>query len=226
MTQQTTTKPYIGMGMEGFVARWYAKNTHRDLNDFRRQAREIAAQLAPNAGVLEVAPGPGYISIELAKLGDFKITGLDISHTFVQMAQADAKKQGVTVDFRQGNASAMPFQPNSFDFIFCRAAFKNFSQPVEAINEMHRVLRPGGKALIVDLRKDASLDEINAYVKSSGRGWFDSLLTGWIFRNFLLKRAYTILDFHNMARKSRFGVCQIDTSSIGFNVHFEKSKQA
>ncbi len=156
--------------MEGFIARWYAKNTHRDLDDFRRQAREIAAQLSPDAGVLEVAPGPGYFSIELAKLGDFKITGLDISHTFVQMAQADAKKQGVTVDFRQGNASAMPFQPNSFDFIFCRAAFKNFTQPVEAINEMHRVLKPGGKAMIVDLRKDVSLDDINAYGGGGGGG--------------------------------------------------------
>ena len=136
----------------------------------------------------------------------------------------DAKKQSVVVDFQQGNASAMPFRPDSFDFIFCRAAFKNFTQPVEAINEMHRVLRPGGKPLIVDLRKDASLDDINAYVNGSGRSWFDSLMTRWIFRSFLIKRAYTIQDFHNMAKKSRFGSCQIDASPIGLNVHFEKLK--
>jgi ubiquinone/menaquinone biosynthesis C-methylase UbiE len=223
MTQQTT-KPYIGMGMEGFIARWYAKNTQHDLTDFRRQAGEIAAQLTPNADVLEVAPGPGYFAIELAKLGDFKITGLDISHTFVQMAQGSARKQGANINFRQGNASAMPFEPNSFDFIFCRAAFKNFSQPVEAINEMHRVLKPGGKALIVDLRKDVSMDEINAYVKNSGRNWFDSLMTRWAFRTLLIKRAYTIQDFRNMSQKSRFGPCQIDANSIGMNVRFEKSK--
>lgn len=211
------------MGMEGFIARWYAKSTQRDMSDFRRQAREIAAQLTPSADVLEVAPGPGYFSIELAKLGDFKITGLDISRTFVQIAQMDAKKQSVRVDFRQGNASAMPFQPNSFDFIFCRAAFKNFAQPVEAINEMHRVLRPGGKALIVDLRKDVSINDIDAYVKDSGRNWFDSMMTRLTFRMFLIKRAYTIQDFHNMAQKSRFGACQIDASSIGLNVQFEKT---
>lgn len=209
--------------MEGFIARWYAKSTQRDMSDFRRQAREIAAQLTPSADVLEVAPGPGYFSIELAKLGDFKITGLDISRTFVQIAQMDAKKQSVRVDFRQGNASAMPFQPNSFDFIFCRAAFKNFAQPVEAINEMHRVLRPGGKALIVDLRKDVSINDIDAYVKDSGRNWFDSMMTRLTFRMFLIKRAYTIQDFHNMAQKSRFGACQIDASSIGLNVQFEKT---
>ncbi|HTB85090.1 MAG TPA: class I SAM-dependent methyltransferase [Candidatus Sulfotelmatobacter sp.] len=220
---QPATKPYIGMGMEGFLARWYAKSTQRDLDDFRRQAAEIAAQLAPRSQVLEVAPGPGYFAIELARRGDFRITGLDISHTFVEIARADAKKQSVAVDFRQGNASAMPFEAGVFDFIFCRAAFKNFSQPVEAMNEMHRVLKPGGKAMIVDLRKDVSLEEINAYVKSSGRNWFDSLLTRWIFRSFLIKRAYTTQNFQDMAHQSRFGRCTIDANSIGLNVRFEKS---
>lgn len=211
--------------MEGFIARWYAKSTQRDMEDFRRQARKIADQLQPNANVLEVAPGPGYFSIELAKLGSFHITGLDISRTFVQIAQMKAQKESVTVDFRQGNASAMPFESDSFDFIFCRAAFKNFAQPVEAINEMHRVLRPGGHALIVDLRKDVSIDQIDAYVKNSGRNLFDSMLTKFAFRTFLIKRAYTTQDFIKMAEKSRFGTCHIDTSPIGLEVHFKKVEQ-
>jgi ubiquinone/menaquinone biosynthesis C-methylase UbiE len=222
MTQQTT-KPYIGIGMEGFVARWYAKSTKRDLDDFQRQAREIAAKLAPGADVLEVAPGPGYFSIELASLGNFKITGLDISETFVEIAQINAAEQGVQVDFRQGNASQMPFESNLFDLIFCRAAFKNFSQPIEAINEMHRVLRPGGRAVIVDLRKDVPIDEINTYIKKSGRNWFDALITRWTFRNVLIKRAHTRQDFLNMAQKSRFGSCQITEASIGLEVLFEKT---
>jgi ubiquinone/menaquinone biosynthesis C-methylase UbiE len=223
MTQQTT-KPYIGMGMEGFIARWYAKNTSHDLSEFQREAKIIAAQLAPGTEVLEVAPGPGYFAIELATLGHFKITGLDISHTFIRIAEGNAKKRGVDIGFRQGNASAMPFEPGSFDFIYCRAAFKNFSQPVEAINEMHRVLRPGGRAVIVDLRKDVSIDDINAYIKSSGRGWLNSLMTQWTFRTFLIKRAYTKQDFINMAQKSRFGSCRIEEASIGLQVQFEKSK--
>ena len=48
----------------------------------------------------------------------------------------------------------MPFEDNEFDFVLCRAAFKNFSEPVAALREMHRVLKPGGKALIIDLRRD------------------------------------------------------------------------
>lgn len=70
-------------------------------------------------------------------------------------------QEAVEVNFRQGNASAMPFADNTFDLIFCRAAFKNFSQPVEAMNEMYRVLKPGARALIIDLRKDASMESLS-----------------------------------------------------------------
>lgn len=222
---QPAIKPFKGMGMEGFIARWYAKSTQRDMEDFRRQAREIAAELSPGAKVLEVAPGPGYFAIELAKLGNFQITGLDISRTFVQIAQANAREQGVTVEFRHGNASKMQFEADSFDFIFCRAAFKNFSEPVEAMNEMHRVLRPGGRALIVDLRKDVPMNQIDAFVKKSGRSAFDSWFTKFAFRTCLIKRAYTKQDFLSMANKSAFGSCRVEAEAIGFEVHFEKSRR-
>ncbi|HEX3624733.1 MAG TPA: class I SAM-dependent methyltransferase [Verrucomicrobiae bacterium] len=221
MTQQAS-KPYIGMGMEGFIARWYAKSTKNDMNSFRAEAQKVVEQIDSGADVLEVAPGPGYFSIELARLGPFKITGLDISHTFVEIAQKNAQAGSVKVDFCHGNAAAMPFEADSFDFIYCRAAFKNFSQPIQAINEMHRVLRPGGRAQIVDLRKDVSMEEINAYFKNSGRGWFDSLFTRLTFRSLLIKRAYTKQNFLDMAQKSRFGECRVDTGTIGLEVHFQK----
>ena len=126
------------------------------------------------------------------------------------------------VDFRLGNASAMPFADDSFDFIYCSAAFKNFSKPVKALHEMHRVLRPGGEAVIQDLRKDASLDEINTYVGQSGRSGFDAWLTKMVFRCMLIKRAYTKEEFIRMAEESRFGSCQINTGPVGFEVRFTK----
>ena len=119
-------------------------------------AQGVAAELPSGSHVLEVAPGPGYFAVELAKLGSYHIVGLDISQTFVRIATDNAKRAGVEVEFRHGNASSMPFDSGSFDFVYCRAAFKNFSEPVRAINEMYRVLKPGGKAVIVDLRKDTS----------------------------------------------------------------------
>src|SRR5215813_15184399 len=164
-----TQKAYKGAGMEGFVARWYTRTRRNEMKDFRRQAEAVAARLRPGSDVLEVAPGPGFFAIELSKLGDFQITGLDISRTFVDIATRNARNAVVNVDFRWGNASAMPFADASFDFVYCSAAFKNFSEPIRTLNEIHRILRPSGEALVADLSKDASVDEIDEYVKRSGR---------------------------------------------------------
>lgn len=93
---------------------------------------------------------------------------------------------------------------------------------MKALDEMHRALHPGGVALVADLRKDASLDDINTYVKQSGRSPIDAWMTKWAFRCMLIKRAYTREDFMQMAAQSRFGTCQIASSSIGFEVRFTK----
>jgi ubiquinone/menaquinone biosynthesis C-methylase UbiE len=208
--------------MEGRVAQWYTRTRRKDMEDFRREAKTVAERLSRGSSVLEVAPGPGFFAIELAKLGDFRITGLDISHTLVEIAKNNARDAGVNVEFRLGNASSMPFEDGSFEFVYCLAAFKNFSQPVEALNEMHRVLRPGCEALIADLRKDASLDEIDRYVKQSGRSLIDAWMTRWTFRHVLLKRAYANDEFLDMAKQSRFGACEIKAAGIGLEVRFRK----
>src|SRR5215469_1022056 len=218
----TKQKPQRGAGMEGSVARWYARTRRNDMEEFRRQAQAVAARLRTGASVLEVAPGPGFFAVELAKLGDFAITGLDISRTFVGIAKENARNAGAKIDFRLGNASSLPFPREFFDFIYCAAAFKNFAEPVKALDEMHRVLRPRGEALVVDLRKDVSLDELETYLKQSGRSRFDAWLTNWIFRRMLIKRAYTREQFLGMAEQSCFGACQITVSAIGFEVRFRK----
>ncbi len=186
-------KAYKGMGMEGSIAKWYDKNTRKDLPEFKALARRVADGLPGGfPRVLEVAPGPGFFSIELAKLGKYQITGLDISQTFVGIARKNAEVEGVSVDFRQGNVSAMPFSANAFDFILCRAAFKNFSAPVAVpLQEMRRVLKPGGRAVIIDLGKDTPKKDIDAYIQKLGVSVWDAFVMRWTFRLMLLPRAYT-----------------------------------
>ena len=153
------TKAYKGLPMEGFIASWYARTTLKDQKRHKGMAKQMSGHIPVNGRVLEIAPGPGYFCIELAKLGDYQISGLDISKSFVEIARRNAAEASQKIDFREGNASAMPFPENTFDFTFCQAAFKNFSEPVRAIAEMHRVLRPGGLSVISDLRRDASAAE-------------------------------------------------------------------
>ena len=106
----TTTKAYRGLPREGVIASWYAKTTPKDINRHQRMAREMVEKIPVNGTVLEIAPGPGYFCIELARLGNFQITGLDISRSFVNIARGNAAKAGLQIDFQEGNAADMPFR--------------------------------------------------------------------------------------------------------------------
>ncbi len=219
----TVSKGYKGLGMNGFIATWYAKNTQKNMQAYRRSAQLVADKVSDGATILELAPGPGYLSLELAKMGHYHIVGLDISPTFVEIAQAKAKEAGTDIDFRQGNASHMPLADNLFDFLVCSAAFKNFSEPIQAMNEMYRVLKPGGKVLIIDLRPDASIEEIETHIrKDMALTGINFLLTKWSFQTMLLKRAYPKDKIRQFASQSKFKTCTIDEDGIGMYIGLEK----
>lgn len=211
------SKAYRGIAMEGGIARWYARNT-RGRADFEAVSKMLAPLIPSGGSFLEVAPGPGYHTIELAKLRDCQAHGLDISETFVAIASENARQAGVDVEFCVGNASSMPYADASFELVVCQAAFKNFTQPVEALAEMRRVLKPGGVALVADLRHDASMSDIEEEVAtmrlSAANAWFTRLT----FRLFLLRNAYTAGEMREMAKRAGFQTVRVDVSAIGMNV--------
>ena len=217
-----TVKAYKGLPMEGLIANWYAKTTVKDLNRHKLIAKELAAKLPANGSVLEIAPGPGYFCIELAKLGNFQITGLDISKSFVEIARKNAAEAGLRIDFREGNASGMPFKDNTFDFTFCQAAFKNFSEPVKAMTEMYRVLKPGGVAVILDMRRDASAEDIEREVKNMGLDRINQFLVRWTFNQMLLKSAYSVESMKSMLAQTPFEKDKLTVKGIGFQAWLEK----
>src|SRR5215207_2347009 len=217
-----TTKAYKGLPMEGVIASWYARTTLKDLNRHAGMARQLVGLIPAHGSVLEIAPGPGYFCIELAKLGSFQIIGLDISKSFVDIARKNAKAAGVAIDVQEGNASAMPFKDNTFDFIFCQAAFKNFSEPIKALAEMYRVLKPNSKALISDLRRDASTEDIEREIKGMRLGRLNEFLVQWTFNHMLLKSAYGVDEIKAMVAQTPFGKCRIDVLGVGFQAWLEK----
>lgn len=212
-----------GPEMEGPIARWYARvrGTDSQLADYRKQARRLTDSLPPGAQVLEVAPGPGYLAIEIARIGDVQVTGLDISHTFVDIARDNARRAGVAVDFFRGDVSRMPFASGSFDLVLCQAAFKNFTLPRSALAEMHRVLKVGGTALIQDMSHDATHRDIAEEVDAMKLGRISSFTTRATLE-MLKRRAYSPSQLERLAAASPFRTADITTEGIGLEVRLTK----
>lgn len=213
-------RPYKGRGMEGLTATLYARQAEHDRNEIQATAARIAAALNAGSRVLEIAPGPGLLAIELAKLTGGRVTGFDISRSFVQIASDNARKAGVEVDFEHGDAADLPVPDDQFDFIVCRAAFKNFTRPLVALNEMHRVLKPGGTALIIDLRKDYSPRAVGDCFKN--HGFLTAAIVKLIFRTMLKSRAYTKESMMALVAQSQFGRGETRLDPIGFEIWLRK----
>ena len=212
-----------GPEMEGPIARWYARvrGSKTQIEAYRKQASQLTAGLPEGANVLEVAPGPGYLSIEMARLGRFHVTALDISHTFVEIGSENARQAGVTVDFRQGDVANMPFEAESFDLIVCQAAFKNFTLPRTALAEMHRVLRTSGTAVIQDMSREATHADIDEEVKGMDLGRLGAFMTKATLER-LRNRAYSPLQLELLIAESPFQTCEITTAGIGLEARLEK----
>ena len=174
------------LGIGGITARWYDNNTRKNrLTEMETYEKEVARHIQDGCSVLEVAPGPGYLAIELAKLGKYKIIGLDISKDFVEIARRNVKEAGVEVEFQQGSVADMPFPDNMFNFIICTTAFKNFKEPFKALSQMYRVLTSGGTALIIDMNRNTSNQQIDNYTENMKAKGINKLFMKLIFRYFL-----------------------------------------
>jgi ubiquinone/menaquinone biosynthesis C-methylase UbiE len=167
-----TLKQFVSPGgIEGYFATMYA-GCARNSEAMRDGYRKLAATAAPaiqSGKVLEVGSGPGYVSIEVARLlPQAEIVGLDISETMVEIATQNAAEHGVSeqVVFRRGDASDMPFGDSWFDFVISCGSLHHWKEPPRVFKEIHRVLRPGCRALVDDLRRDVPKERIGEWVSA------------------------------------------------------------
>jgi ubiquinone/menaquinone biosynthesis C-methylase UbiE len=220
----TTRKAYRGRGMDGIIARMYDRNARAHImHQYRSWAGDLVPLIPPDGKVLEIAPGPGYLAIELAKAGIKDITGLDISETFVEIARSNAREAGIRIDFLQGNASVQPFVDGSYTHIICTSAFKNFSDPLGALREMHRVLSPGGLAWISDMRQDVSDAAIDAYVRNDMHlHGMNGLFTRMTFKRMLRPRALTAEGLRALVAQTPFTVVNLEQEVMELRVTVRK----
>jgi SAM-dependent methyltransferase len=132
---------------------------------YRGVASDVAATAPPRAAVLEVGCGPGHLSIDLARHG-LTVTGLDLDPAMIERARSNAEGDAPTMGpgptFVLGDVAALPFEDASFDLVVSTLSMHHWSEPTAGLAEIARVLRPGGRALIWDLRPGFRL--IHAHV--------------------------------------------------------------
>lgn len=118
-----------------------------------RFAERVTAGLA-NASKLagvDVACGPGTFTLPLAKRVG-KIFGVDLTPAMLEHARAAAEREGVAnVEFRLGDAYALPFAVGEAGLVFCGYSIHHMTDPKRAITEMARILASGGRLGIADL---------------------------------------------------------------------------
>ena len=108
--------------------------------------------------VLDVACGPGNFSREFARAvgPDGLVVGIDASRTMLERGAEELRRSGpANLALIRGDATALPFRDSSFDGACCFAALHLFAEPLAALDEMRRVLRPGGRiALMTSVRRE------------------------------------------------------------------------
>ena len=159
------------------------------------------AAIPAEANVLDIACGTGeFERLLLQDNPNQQILGIDISTEMLAIAQQ--KLDGYSsVRFEQGSATKIPAVDEQFDVVICASSFHYFDQPIDALAEMKRVLKPEGKIVILDWCKDYLLCRFyDAVLKVTDPGY---------------RQCYTQTEFHNFfsdaqlsiqaATKIRFG---------------------
>lgn len=139
----------------------YFAEIERRRYDWHYHLRDLFLSLKGSSGrLLEIGCGIGVDSIQLARCG-FDVTAIDLTEAALEVARQFARQRGVAIDFRLGNAESLPFDDGTFDRIYSFGVLHHTPRIVTAIGEVHRVLRPGGKALIMLYHRDSLVNLIH-----------------------------------------------------------------
>jgi ubiquinone/menaquinone biosynthesis C-methylase UbiE len=134
-------------------------------------ARDVASHCSEGS-LLDIGTGPGWLLLKLhAASPRLRISGLDISGAMVTKARENLAAAGLAerIEVREGSADHLPFPDAHFDIVVSTGSIHHWKEPVTGVNEIYRILKPGGWSLLYDLVSDTPREVMQAARREFGR---------------------------------------------------------
>jgi ubiquinone/menaquinone biosynthesis C-methylase UbiE len=134
-------------------------------------AKDILSYCAQGS-LLDIGTGPAWLLLKLhQKSPAMRLVGIDSSPSMVAKAKKNMAEAGLAdvIEITEGNASQIPFADRSFDIVVSTGSIHHWKHPIAALNDVYRVLKPGGYALMYDLVTDTPAAILNEMAHQFGR---------------------------------------------------------
>jgi ubiquinone/menaquinone biosynthesis C-methylase UbiE len=133
------------------------------------QYREIAQDLCTSIDhgrLLDIGTGPGHLLLEIHLLNsDIELFGLDVSSSMVDLARMNLKS--ISAEIHQGSIEATDFPGDSFEAVICSGSFYLWDHPIACLNEIHRILKPGGNAYLYESFRDHDEKQLKRLIRKN-----------------------------------------------------------
>lgn len=208
--------PETDSGIQGTVTVAQYDQMQRDFRDKGWLETKAIIQTGITHGhALEIGHGPGYLGLEwLKRTQNTTLTGFDISPDMSALAQHNAQEYGMTTrsEYRLGNCDSLPFKDNTFNAVFANGSLHEWAEPQTAFNEIWRVLKPGGRHFISDLRRDMNFFLLSfMWLSVQPKAMRAGLLSS-------VRAAYILDELRALLAQTHLKSAQISANAIGLEI--------
>jgi len=150
-------------------------NAISETSVFQRHYELIAKDIlnyCSEGAILDVGTGPGWLLVKLHQESPrLRMVGLDASPAMVDRARKNMAIAGFSdiIEVKEGEASHMPFADSSFDIVVSTGSVHHWKEPTACLNDIYRVLKQGGYALLYDFVSDTPASIIKEKAREFGR---------------------------------------------------------
>lgn len=168
-----------------------------------------------SGNAVEIGPGPGYLGLEwLKSTENTRLTGIEISPAMINQAGTNRSEYGLDhrAEYIEGSALSIPLPDKSADCIFSNGSLHEWENPDKVLAEAYRILKPGGKLYISDLKRNMSIFIASIMrLMTRGKAMKQGLMSS-------IRAAYTTDELEVICESSVFGEFSISENAIGLEL--------